>query len=72
MTRNKAKTNRPSHTIFHVTGDGEKARWQKIGAAWAHEDLSGMNLAIDYLPAGTQGRLVIRKAKTNTTKNVEA
>jgi hypothetical protein len=46
-----------------VTGDGDKARWTKIGAAWAHDDNDGLSLSVDYLPAGTHGRLVIRKAK---------
>ena len=63
MNRNTSKPNKPSHGIYHVTGDGKQARWTKIGAAWAHDDNSGMNLAIEYLPAGTQGRIVIRKAK---------
>jgi hypothetical protein len=63
MNRNTSKPNKPSHGIFHVTGDGKQARWTKIGAAWGHNDSSGMNLAFEYLPAGTQGRIVIRKAK---------
>jgi hypothetical protein len=63
MNRNRTKSNKPSHGIFHVTGDGKQARWTKIGAAWAHDDSSGMNLAFEYLPAGNQGRIVIRKAK---------
>lgn len=71
MTRNKTKSNKPSHTLFHVTGEGDNARWNKIGAGWAHEDNGGMSLKFEYLPAGTQGRLVIRKAKTTTTKTVE-
>ena len=62
------KTNRPTHRVYHVVGDGEKARWTTIGAAWAHDDNDGMNLQFDYLPAGTAGRLVIRKAKP---KNVD-
>lgn len=66
MNRNKNKPNRPSHGIYHVTGDGQEARWTKIGAAWAHDDNGGLSLAVDYLPTGTQGRLVIRKAKPKT------
>lgn len=62
MNRNK-RTNKPTHGIYHVTGDGDAARWTKIGAAWAHDDNSGLSLAVDYLPTGTHGRLVIRKTK---------
>lgn len=63
MNRSKSTTNRPSHGIYHVTGDGKDARWIKIGAAWAHDDNGGLSLSVDYLPTGTHGRLVIRKAK---------
>jgi len=65
MNRNE-KPNKPTHGIYHVTGDGDKARWTKIGAAWAHDDNDGLSLSVEYLPAGTHGRLVIRKAKAKS------
>lgn len=68
MNRNKSKPNRPTHGIYHVTGEGENARWTKIGAAWAHEDNDGLSLSVEYLPAGTHGRLVIRKAKPKSAE----
>lgn len=61
MTQSTA--NRPTHRIYHVVGEGKSARWTNIGGAWAHEDNDGLNMQFDYLPAGTAGRLVIRKAK---------
>ncbi|WP_256508600.1 hypothetical protein [Bradyrhizobium barranii] len=35
MTK-KSENNRPTHTIYQ--GEGEQARWTKIGAAWVHKD----------------------------------
>lgn len=59
----QTKTNRkPSHAVFHVRGEGEKAFWTKVGAAWTHEDQEGLNVALDYMPIG-EGRLVIRVNK---------
>lgn len=52
--------NAPTHEIFHVVGEKDKARWNKIGVAWAHKDGSGLNLAINYQPL-VDGHTVIRK-----------
>lgn len=71
MNHKNNTPNRPSHGIYHVTGEGDKARWTKIGAAWSHEDNSGLSLAVDYLPTGTHGRLVIRKAKPKTDNQTQ-
>ncbi|PLX39576.1 MAG: hypothetical protein C0606_03495 [Hyphomicrobiales bacterium] len=60
----KTTNTAPSHEVFHVVGDGEKARWTKIGVAWAHADGSGMNLAINYAPL-VEGRTVVRKINRN-------
>ena len=32
------KSNRPTHTLFHVTGEGDARNWTRIGAGWAHKD----------------------------------
>ncbi len=50
----------PTHEVFHVVGDGDKARWTKIGVGWAHQDSDGLSLAINYSPLVT-GRTVVRK-----------
>ena len=44
------QSKRPTHGIYQVTGDGEKARWFKIGAAWMHKDIKGAMLILDVLP----------------------
>jgi hypothetical protein len=53
----------PTHEIFHVVGEKDKARWTKIGVGWEHEDEDGLNLVINYSPR-VPGRTVVRKIKT--------
>jgi hypothetical protein len=59
----KTQTNRPTHLVFVVDGDGDAANWTQIGAAWKHKDSDGMNIVI---PPGIliSGKLVIRAAKS--------
>lgn len=52
----------PTHEVFHVVGDKEKARWTKIGIGWQHQDGEGLNLIISYMPL-VDGRTVVRKTK---------
>lgn len=61
----KNKSNNPTHEVFHVVGDGETARWTKVGVGWQHADKEGMNLAINYSPL-VEGRTVIRLIKPKT------
>ena len=56
-----AKSNRPSHSVYMVDGEGEKALWTEIGAMWAHEDGNGFNLTLRAMPL--EGRLVVRVRK---------
>lgn len=66
--------NKPTHTVYNVTerGEGKKAYWQRIGAAWAHEDGQGFNLDLDYLPL-KQGRIVVRtRSEKQEGENGEA
>ena len=60
MATTETKKRKPTHGIYNVTGDGEEARWNKIGAAWAHRDSQGFSLSLEYLPRLAGGRLVIR------------
>lgn len=63
------KTNRkPTHAVYHVRGEGEKAYWTKIGAAWLHEDKEGLNVSLDFVPLNDTGRLVIRVNKPDDGK----
>ena len=42
----------PDFIAFHVSGEGKKSYWTRIGAAWKHKDGEGMNLQIDLVPIG--------------------
>jgi hypothetical protein len=53
-------SNRPTHRLFHVTGEGEQANWARIGAAWAHKDGKGFNIDLEYIPQ-KPGRIVLRE-----------
>lgn len=50
--------NLPSHGVFTVEGEGERAFWTRVGAAWPHQDGEGFNVTLTALPL--TGRLVIR------------
>lgn len=60
MTQSSTKA--PTHTVYHVVGEGEKARWTQIGVGWSHKDKDGFNLSINYAPL-VEGRTVVRKIK---------
>lgn len=51
------QSKRPTHGIYQVTGDGDKARWFKIGAAWMHKDNKGATLFLDVLPLSNKIQL---------------
>lgn len=53
--------NAPSHGVFVVKGEGERAFWTRIGSAWQHKDGDGFNVTPSALPIS--GRLVIRTRK---------
>ncbi len=67
MTNDKSST-KPTHAVYHVRGK-DKGYWTRIGAAWLHEDNKGLNLALDLIPANSNGRIVIRIA---TEKQADA
>lgn len=56
-----APKNTPSHGVYVVEGEGEKAFWTKVGCAWQHQDGNGFNVTLSALPIS--GRLVIRAKK---------
>jgi len=60
-TKTKTKGAKPTHRIYIVTGEGDKASWRPIGAAWPHQDGSGFAITCDAIPL--QGRIVMRVAK---------
>ncbi|MFB2553795.1 hypothetical protein [Ensifer soli] len=63
------ETKRPSHAVYHVEGEGKKAYWTKIGAAWMHDDGEGFNISISCIPVN--GRLTVRKPKAEESQREE-
>lgn len=59
-TTDNTKSKKPTHAVFHVTGKEVKARWTRMGAAWAHKDGKGFNLDLDMIPMKPD-RFVIRE-----------
>ena len=53
--------NYPSHGVYVVEDEGEKAFWTKVGAAWAHGDGEGFNVTLTAIPVS--GGIVIRSRK---------
>jgi hypothetical protein len=49
----------PTHGVYVVQGDGDNARWMKIGAAWQNRDGKGMNVILDALPL--TNKVVVRE-----------
>jgi hypothetical protein len=56
------ETTPPALIAWHVLERGEKKFWNRIGAAWEHEDGEGLTLQLDLLPV-SGGRIVLRKPK---------
>lgn len=52
----------PALIAWHVAERGEKKFWNRIGAAWEHEDGDGLTLQLDLIPVAG-GRIVLRKPK---------
>lgn len=61
MSTKSHDNKRPTHAIWHVEGEGEKARWTRIGAAWLHKDKKGAGLKFDLFPTSSAGRVVVRE-----------
>jgi hypothetical protein len=63
-----AAQNAPTHIAYHVPESqrrGQKARWNRIGAFFAHEDGEGGTLILDSLPIAFDGRIVLRTPKAD-------
>ena len=69
MSNKSNDTNRPTHAIWQVNGEGDKARWTRVGAAWMHKDLKGANLKFDAIPL--TGRTVVREITEQDNANTE-
>ena len=66
-TDNKTNSNKPTHGIYQVIGDDDNARWFRVGSAWMHKDLKGINLKFDSFPLS--GRTVIREIDASNNGN---
>ena len=62
-------TNRPTHRVYAVTGNGKNSYWREIGAAWSHADGEGFNLKLDLLPLNG-AEIVVRRPRAEITKDV--
>lgn len=66
MTKETPSKNAPKYHAYHVVEakeDGQKSRWTRIGAVFAHEDGEGCTLRLDSLPIAFDGRIVLRTPK---------
>jgi hypothetical protein len=58
--KNEAKEKKPpTHGVYVVQGERDKARWIKIGAAWQNRDGKGFSLILDALPL--TNKVVVRE-----------
>jgi hypothetical protein len=53
-----------AYSVIEATRKGQKARWNRIGVVFAHEDGEGETLLLDSLPINFNGRIVMRAPKT--------
>lgn len=58
MTDQKTRKNTPALIAYHIP-DREGAPWNRIGAAWEHEDGKGFSLQLDLIPVAT-GKITLR------------
>lgn len=57
----ETQSKQPTHRLYAVNGNGEKARWTEIGAAWANSDGQGFSLRLSAVPL--DGHIVMRAPK---------
>ncbi|MFZ5746898.1 MAG: hypothetical protein ACOY45_04485 [Pseudomonadota bacterium] len=69
-TQATTTSNRPTHRIYHVIGDGKSARWTPIGAAWPNRDGQGFAITCDAIPL--TGHIVMRAIREKTSNREEA
>lgn len=57
-----ASNNKPTHAVYVVQGEGDKAFWTRIGSAWPFKDgKPGFN--IQLVAAPLDGRLVLSEIR---------
>lgn len=61
------ESKRPTHEVFQINGDDDKARWTKIGIAFSHKDGKGMSIFLHAVPL--TGRTVVRLIEPKQEKD---
>ena len=61
-----AEAKAPDFIAWHVANRGEKAYWNRVGAAWFHRDRKGVSLQLEVVPIN--GRIVLRTPLDDETK----
>ena len=61
---------RPDYIAYNVkhSNDG-KGHWNKVGAAWQHQDGQGYDLALDSIPV--DGRVTLRELRQEQVQNYD-
>ena len=67
MKKETKEKKAPTHGVYVVQGEGDNARWIKIGAAWLHGDNKGANLILDALPL--TNKVVVREFSEKDAQN---
>jgi hypothetical protein len=67
MQRRKIMSNKPTQIAYSVKdrGEGQKAIWTRIGAAWRHSKGNGCTIQLDTLPINFDGRIVLTEPKAD-------
>jgi hypothetical protein len=67
MRRRKIMSNKPTQIAYSVKdrGEGQKAIWTRIGAAWRHSKGNGCTIQLDTLPISFGGRIVLTEPKAD-------
>lgn len=60
-------SNQPKYYAFAVKerGNGKKAVWTRLGAAWEQQKGGGLNVELDALPVNFDGKLVLMPPKAD-------
>ena len=49
---------------------GQKPIWTRLGAAWKHQDGSGINIELEAIPLNFDGKLVLLPPREADSENV--
>jgi hypothetical protein len=53
-----AENKGPAMVAWHIRKNGEKAYWDRVGAAFVHKDGQGFDILLDAMPI--DGRVTLR------------